>query len=190
MTDANCLIVSHSVKFYTSAKQLAEEALQCETALASTVREARGMLLTGDYTLLLINAPLPDEFGLDIAVYAASEQAAGVVIFTAPDLLEQVRAKAEPHGVVALPKNASVSQVKLTLSTLAVAARKLKDARRENDKLKTEMETVKVMSRAKLILVQQFGMTEKESHSYIEQRAMEARSSRRSIAENIIKSYE
>ena len=106
------------------------------------------------------------------------------------NLFCQVRAKAEPHGVVALPKNASVSQVKLTLSTLAVAARKLKDAKRENDKLKSEMETVKVMSRAKLILVQQFGMTEKEAHTYIEQRAMESRSSRRSIAENIIKSYE
>ena len=34
------------------------------------------------------------------------------------------------------------------------------------------------------------GMTEKEAHAYIEQRAMESRSSKRSIAENIIKSYE
>ena len=42
----------------------------------------------------------------------------------------------------------------------------------------------------KLILMQHFGMTEKEAHKYIEQRAMESRSSRRAIAENIIKSYE
>ena len=74
-----------------------------------------------------------------------------------------------------------------TLSALAVSAGKLREARRENDQLKTEIETVKLMSRAKLILMQHFGMTEKEAHKYIEQRAMESRSSRRAIAENIIK---
>ena len=189
-TPVKCLIVSSSVRFYSAAKKLAEEELRCETALAATVRDGRGMLLTGGCTLVLINAPLPDEFGLDIAAYAAEELAAGVILFTAPELLEQVREKAAPHGVVALPKNAPVSQVKLTLSALAVSAGKLREARRENDQLKTEIETVKLMSRAKLILMQHFGMTEKEAHKYIEQRAMESRSSRRAIVENIIKSYE
>ena len=54
----------------------------------------------------------------------------------------------------------------------------------------TDMEDLKIINRAKLLLVQQLKMTEAEAHRYIEKQAMDTCRKRRAIAENIIRAYE
>ena len=52
------------------------------------------------------------------------------------------------------------------------------------------MEEMRLVSRAKLILVQRFQMTEKDAHRFIEKNAMDRCVSRRVIAERIIRTYQ
>ena len=52
------------------------------------------------------------------------------------------------------------------------------------------MEDIRLVNRAKLLLIEQLKMSESEAHRYIEKRAMDTCVKRRKVAEDIIKTYE
>ena len=58
------------------------------------------------------------------------------------------------------------------------------------ESLETRMEEIKIVNRAKLILVERLKMSEPEAHRFIEKSAMDRCVKKREIAENIIKTYE
>ena len=60
---------------------------------------------------------------------------------------------------------------------------------RENQKLRTKMEEVRIVARAKCILVEYLRMSEQQAHRYIEKQAMDMRTSKKNVAENILKTY-
>ena len=55
---------------------------------------------------------------------------------------------------------------------------------------KERLDELRVIERAKHILVQQFKMSEKQAHRFIEKSAMDRCVKRRTIAENIIRTYQ
>jgi len=101
-----------------------------------------------------------------------------------------VSAACEDDGVlvVAKPVNRTVfwSALKLAQASGARIAR-MKD---ENSKLKQKIEDIRIVDRAKCILISYLNMSEQESHRYIEKQAMDMRLSKRTIAEGILKTYE
>ena len=52
------------------------------------------------------------------------------------------------------------------------------------------IDEMRIISRAKLALVQYMGLSEPEAHRYIEKQAMDTRSTRREVAEQILAEYE
>jgi AmiR/NasT family two-component response regulator len=70
------------------------------------------------------------------------------------------------------------------------ARRQLKALQEQNSELLRRIDDLRVINRAKLILVSHLGMTENAAHKYIEKRAMDSRLSKREVAEGILKTYE
>ena len=70
------------------------------------------------------------------------------------------------------------------------AYRRLNGVKAENDKLKRMLGEIKLISRAKCVLVEKEFVTEEEAHKLIEKRAMETRKTRGEIAAEILKKYE
>jgi len=66
---------------------------------------------------------------------------------------------------------------------------KLKRVYAENEKLKQKIEDIRTIDRAKYLLISYLGLTEQESHRFIEKQAMDLRSTKRAIADGIIKTY-
>ena len=60
------------------------------------------------------------------------------------------------------------------------------DIRRENRRLQKRIEDIRLVDRAKCLLIECCGMSEPEAHSYIEQQAMNRRCPKRDIAQGII----
>ncbi len=60
----------------------------------------------------------------------------------------------------------------------------------ESQNHKKEIEEVKIVNRAKCVLIQYLNMTETQAHKYIEKQAMNLRLSKAEISENILKTYE
>ena len=62
--------------------------------------------------------------------------------------------------------------------------------KKENNKLLQKIEDIRMIDRAKCILIQYLNMTGAEAHRYIEKQAMDMRSTRKVVAEGILRTYE
>jgi response regulator NasT len=60
----------------------------------------------------------------------------------------------------------------------------------ENIKLKTRLEEINIINRAKLLLIQCLSMTEHQAHRYLEKQAMNLRTSKLEISKQVIKTYD
>ena len=70
------------------------------------------------------------------------------------------------------------------------ARRRLLGLRKENVKLQTKIEEIRLVDRAKCALIQYLNMTEQQAHRYIEKQAMDMRMTRKEVAQGILKTYE
>ena len=60
----------------------------------------------------------------------------------------------------------------------------------QNQKLQNKLEEIRLINRAKCVLIQYLNMTEQQAHRYIEKQSMDLRQSRVVTAESILKTYE
>ena len=186
----SALVVSSTEKGTEILTELLNAADLRQTATISTAGEARRLLLEQDFDLVVVNAPLRDETGETLSRQIAAKGISQVMLVVKSEYYEAVSAVCEDDGVftVAKPINKAVfwSALKLT----KVAQNRLKREQSENTKLKQKIEDIRVIDRAKCILISHMNMSEQEAHRYIEKQAMDVRSSKRVIAEGILKTHE
>ena len=150
--------------------------------------KARRKLLECDFDLIVINAPLSDEFGTEFAVNAAERTYAGILLFVKAELFAATLEKAEKYGVFVLEKPLQTPMPE-TVRLLRAVAFRLRLVRRENEKLQKKLADTRSIERAKLALIQYEGYSEEEAHKYIEKRAMDQRLSRVDVAGEILAKY-
>ncbi|MCL2062290.1 MAG: ANTAR domain-containing protein [Firmicutes bacterium] len=186
----SALIVTHTEK---SAAFVAEQLFACavtEHTVASSGGEARRILLEKDFDLVFINSPLNDETGEALARRIALKEISQVILAVKTELYEMVSAVCENDGVLTVAKPLSREMFRQALSLARASKARLLKIQTENESLKEKIETIKIVDRAKSILIASCGMTEQEAHRYIEKKAMDTRTSRRLVAERMIKDYE
>ena len=148
--------------------------------------EARRLFLQNSYDLVIINTPLPDEFGYALAEHITEQSAAGVLLIVKSELFEEASARAEACGVLTLRRPVSRPLFYQAVRMLAAVQNRWRRMDGENRKLREKMEEVRIVARAKCILVEYLRMSEQQAHRYIEKQAMDMRTSKRNIAENIL----
>ena len=161
------------------------DALQC----AVTAGEARRILLDSDMDLIILNAPLKDEFGTQLALDLADDNL-GVLLLVPTDVYEQVCAKVEDNGVVTLPKPMSRQSFYMAIKVLTAMRGKLLRMDQKNRALQEKMMDIRTVNRAKWLLIERNHMTENDAHYFIERQAMNLMITRREVAERIIRSFE
>ena len=168
---------------YISAR-LAELGYTRPTIIPSGA-EARRRMLESDFELIVVNAPLPDEFGHELCSSAVEKTDAGVVLLAKAAAAEQLLAPMSEQGVLLL------STLFLQAIHLAAASNhRLQLLRQENARMQEKIAQVRLVSHAKCCLVEREQMSEDAAHRYIEKRAMDTRRSRAEIAQEILDSYE
>ena len=183
------LIVGANDKTFALLSQLLQSGSYEMPLRSGTAGEARRMLLETNADIVIINAPLRDEFGTQLALNLADDNLA-VILLVPGESYDQVCYKVEDDGVLTLGKPLS-SQTLQTAIRLATALRaKLQKLDKKNQALQEKMQDIRTVNRAKWLLMEQLRMTENEAHYYIEKQAMDMRLSRREVAENIIRSYD
>lgn len=71
---------------------------------AASCNEARRRLIENNVDLIIINAPLTDEFGHEFASYACQNTLSGVLMLVKADLANSVSERVEQDGVVVVTK--------------------------------------------------------------------------------------
>lgn len=183
------LVVSSTEKLHDFFVELLPAAEFAPITLARSAGEARRLLVSLPVDIILINTPLPDDFGLQLALDVV-DSSAGVMLLVKGDLYEQVAYQAEEAGILTLTKPNTRQALYTAVRLLAALNARLVAAEKKTQSLQEKMEDIRAVNRAKWLLIEKHGMTEKDAHYYIEKQAMDARVPRRKIAENIIRTYD
>ena len=130
--------------------------------------ETRRALGEDDWPLLVINTPLSDESGIDLAIDAASHTATSVLMLVKAELADQVQAQLENYGVFVVAKPVARPLFDQAIRYAAVLRNRLMTVCAEKAKLEKKLADVRVIDRAKCLLIQYRGLTEEQAHRAIE----------------------
>ena len=155
---------------------------------AKTAGEVRRLTMDRSVDLVILNAPLKDEFGVQLAQDLA-ENNMGVLLLTGSDVSEQVSYRVEQSGVITLAKPTTKQSLYITLRALTALRSKLLQMEQKTKALQQKVADIHTVNHAKWLLIRHDSMTENEAHRFIEKQAMDMRLSRREVAESIIRTY-
>jgi len=156
---------------------------------AGSVNEARRKISDRTYDILLINTPLPDENGVRFAMDVTASTSSAVMLFVKADFYETVYEKANAFGVFLLRKPTLSAAIVQALDWLCATRERLRAVEKRSVSLQDKMDEIKLVNRAKWILITNLNMTEDAAHRYIEKQAMDRCVTRRSVAEDILRTY-
>ena len=184
----SALIVSANEKFnQVLASIMPPEEFSCE--VVGNVGEGRRMLLERDYDIVIVNTPLPDEFGVNFAIDTGDTSGCGVLLCVNAEFFDEVTDKCEDYGILTVSKPTTKAIVKQSLKLLQATRRRLSKMEKKNASFEQKPAEIKNVNRAKWLLIDVLSMSEKEAHRYIEKLAMDTRRSKADVAAEIIKEY-
>ncbi len=183
------LLVSSSAKFNESLLALLSEPRYQPTVLASDVTSARRCLLENSFDIVIINTPLPDSFGTRLALDACENSSAGVLLLVKAEHYSDINARVSPYGILVLSKPTPIQMITQSLLLLCGTRERLRKMEQKTASIEEKMEEIRIVNRAKWLLIEQLKMTEKEAHRYIEKQAMDRCVTRRIVAEKILATY-
>ena len=184
------LIVSSTDKGKDFLSEFLKEHHFSEITTVKNGGEARRLLNQRDFEMVVINAPLCDESGEELSLMVTDISIAGVILIVKSEIAEDVSAKVENYGVFVLPKPLSRPMFYQILKLLAAARKRLLGLKHENVQLQQRIEDIRLIDRAKCVLIQYLNLTEPQAHRHIEKQAMDRRISKREVAEGILNAYE
>ena len=186
----SALIVSYTSKSVGLFAEILGAASIKQCIAANSCAEARRLLLARDFALVIVNAPLPDESGEKLSRYIAAQGVAQVILVVKSEYFDAVSAVCEDDGVLVISKPINRSVFWSALKLAVSSQNRLRRVRDENSKLKQKIEDIRIIDRAKCLLISYLKMSEHEAHRYIEKQAMDMRQPKRVIAEGILKTYD
>lgn len=157
---------------------------------AGSARQALEQFDAGGIDGVLIAEPIAGSSGRELALQLKKRHCMAVLLLAAPEHADTDVALLEQSGVLVLPNDAPESLIVQTIRLLTAMRIQLEQMQHKTEKLEAKVADIRIINRAKLLLVQHLQMTETEAHKYIEKQAMDTSMRRRTIAENIIRTYE
>lgn len=152
----------------------------------SSAGEAKRALGSTHYDIVVIDSPVGKDPGIPLALEIASQHSAGILLMVRSELYEQTACRVEDAGVVTLPKPTTRSSIYTAVKALVAVQARIRAAERETMDLKEKMEEIRLVNRAKWVLIDKLHMTEAEAHRYIEKQAMDRCVPKRVIADAVI----
>ena len=181
------LIVSASRSFIELMLSNLHEAGYSPIHTAPSISAAKRKTMDKSYDFVIINAPLPDDVGTRFAIDTSAGSA--VLLIADSELYASTNAIAAENGVFTLQKPFSKVMITTALNWLSSAREIIRRTQKKNLSIDEKMEEIRIVNRAKWILINELSMSEPEAHRYIEKQAMDRCISKGQIAKEIINTY-
>ncbi len=143
----NVIIVSSTEKGNTVLTDFLRSQSFTVAGTISSGSEARRAFLEQAPDLVIINAPLIDEFGHELAMNIAETHVCGIILVVKTDVAEDVEAKVEDYGVVVVPKPINRAFFYHAVKMVLTARRRLMVLQTENVKLQQKIEEIRLISK-------------------------------------------
>ena len=184
------LIVTASDSFTEKIMPLLPVTDYWPVTTAHSNSEARRRIAEAAFDIVLINAPLPDDFGMRLAIDICTGSGAGVLLMVRSDQFDDIYARVVGYGVLTLSRPTSVQMVAQNLRILCATRERMHRMEEKQTAVEEKIEEIRLVNRAKWLLIECLGMTEPEAHRYIEKQSMDRRISKREAAETVIRTYQ
>lgn len=181
------LVVSAAEKLNAALLPLLPASGYEPITVVSDISSAKRAVLQRTYDLCIINAPLPDDMGVRFAVDVSAKGDTIALLLVREAFYAELTARLTPHGVFTLLKPTSPARMAVALHWMATARERLRKTEKKTLTLQEKMEEIRLVNRAKWILIEQYGMDEPAAHRFIEKQAMDRCVTRRVIAQEILK---
>ena len=183
------LIVSAAESFTSSLSSLLTESRYMPVHIVSSISAAKRAISERTYDYVIINSPLHDDTGVRFAIDTCNCRGTIVLLFVRADLHDEIHSKVVGYGVFTLQKPTSKPTVATALNWMASARELLRKTEKKTLSIEEKMEEIRIVNRAKWLLISEINMDEPEAHRYIEKQAMDRCVSKKEVAEEIIKTY-
>jgi len=168
---------------------LLPESKYAPVRFAASISAAKRAFAERAFDYVIINSPLPDDSGTNFAIDTCNSKGTVVLLMVRSELHAEIYDKVAEHGVFTLPKPTPRPMIVTALSWMASARERLRKLEIKTLSIEEKMEEIRIVNRAKWLLITELKMDEPDAHRYIEKQAMDRCVSKREIAEGIIKMY-
>ena len=183
------LIVSAAEGFNDALSALLPNSKYSPINFVSNISAAKRALAERAFDFVIINSPLPDDVGTRFAIDTGNSKESVVLLMVRAELQAEIYDKVAEHGVFVLPKPTSKPTMAIAISWLSSAREKLRKTEKKTLSIEEKMEEIRIVNRAKWLLISELKMDEQGAHHYIEKQAMDRCVSKRVVAEEVIKTY-
>ena len=183
------LIVSASEKFQNALRSLLPETSYSPIVTVSHIGAAERARNGQDFDLVFVNSPLPDDAGIRFAIDCCRAGGTVVLLFAAAALYDSIQSRVEKHGVFVLPRPVPRDAILRGLNWMTAARERLRSYEKKVQPVEEKMEEIRLVNRAKWLLISELKMSEPDAHHYITHQAMDRCCAKRTVAEEIIRLY-
>ena len=183
------LIVSATDNFASAFADLLLETRYSPIHTVASVNAAKRILAEKTFDIVIINAPLPDDIGTRFAIDTCTGKQSAVLLLVKSDIHAGIHDKVVEYGVFTLSKPTSKPTMAHALSWMESARERLRQFEKKSLSIKEKMAEIRLVNKAKWILISKLEMNEPDAHRYIEKQAMDRCITKQIIAEEIIKTY-
>ena len=179
------LLVSAAQNVNASLRGLLTAAHCGRVDTALDVSAAKRKFAEQTYDFVIVNSPLPDDPGIRFSIDVCAGETVALLMLPS-EVCSEVTDKVYEHGVFTLSKPTSRPMLETAFRWMAGARERLRKTEKKNLTLEEKMAEIRLVNRAKWILIEKRHMDEPAAHRYIEKTAMDRCVTRREIAEEII----
>lgn len=183
------LVVSAAEKLNAALLSRLPESRCSPVHVVSNVSAAKRLCGERSFDFVIINSPLPDDAGTRFAIDMAASSSTVVLLLVHNEIYGEVREKVTEHGVFTIAKPLNAAVLSLSLDWMASARERLRKLEKKTVSVEEKMEEIRIVNRAKWLLLSELKMDEPQAHRYIEKQAMDRCISKKEVATEIIKTY-
>lgn len=185
----NALIVAANKQISSALSSAVKRSGAENIALAFDTVSAKRMISDRQFglTVIYVENFAPQDFEI---ARAAAMRGGGVIVVAACRYTDAVAKSLEDDGIIVLSKPLSHVELFQAIKVIRATNNRIAHLIEEKRDLLKKLDDVRLISRAKLILMQNMGYTEEQAHKHIEKRAMDMRRTRAEVAIDILKTYE
>lgn len=185
----NILIAGKTEEICDSIAQLLLE-LDCDNISTFTSGAIIRDVDISKFDSVIISTPLSDEFGLDLVADISKDAKNGIVVLAKREIADEVQKKIRFTGAFVLPRPFNKALLVQTIKLAEIAHIGMAKLEEENRQLSQQLSDMKIVNRAKSMLMQYLNLTEEQAHRHIQKQAMDLRKTQRAVAEDILKTYQ
>ena len=183
------LVVSSSEKFNSALTEYFSVPTFTPVQTVSSISVAKRALVERAFDFVVVNSPVGEDVGIRFSIDTVTSCDSVVLFLSKTEQYDLAFEKLAEHGVFLLQKPISRPVFSIALDWLISAREGLRKNRTKTLSIEEKMNEIRLVNRAKWLLISELKMTEPTAHRYIEKQAMDRCIPRKMIAEEIIKTY-